>query len=287
MHKNTARSVVIRARDLVVPPPPPLPWGKRCGQSPLLGFCRLEISLSVTPGQSPVHHYQSPQASLLSTITNPPRPVSCPPLPIPPGQSPVYHYQSPQASLLSTITNPPRPVSCPPLPIPPGQSPVHHYQSPQASLLSTITNPPRPVSCPPLPITPGQSPVHHYQSPQASLLSTITNHPRPVSCPPLPIPPGQPTRHHNLCPKSSLPYSEDIFQIGSILHDLELCNALCVVHTNAEHLHLVSNEGGGGGREGTVETVIQEEEVQPAVVQDYGDMAMQEVGKQSIQGVGR
>ena len=85
----------------------------------------------------------------------------------------------------------------------------------------------------------------------------------------------------------TLPYSEDIFQIGSILHDLELCNALCVVHANAEHLHQVSNEGGGGGREGTVETVIQEEEVQPAVVQDYGDTAMQEVGKQSIQGVGR
>ena len=31
----------------------------------------------------------------------------------------------------------------------------------------------------------------------------------------------------------------------------------------------------------------EEEEVQPAVVQDYGDTAMQEVGKQSIQGVGR
>ena len=133
----------------------------------------------------------------------------------------------------------------------------------------------------------------------------------------------------------------------SILHDLELCNALFVVHTNAEHLHQVSHEGGGGGREGTVETVIEEfkrrsnqplcrtmgtcdtgggqtehpggglegeGESQPlcrtmgtrrcrrwanrasrgwsrggggesAVVQDYGDTAMQEVGKQSIQGV--
>ena len=56
----------------------------------------------------------------------------------------------------------------------------------------------------------------------------------------------------------TLPYSEDIFQICSILHDLELCNALFVVHTNAEHLHQVSHEGGGGGREGTVETVIEE-----------------------------
>ena len=36
------------------------------------------------------------------------------------------------------------------------------------------------------------------------------------------------------------------------------CDALFVVHTNAEHLHQVSHEGGGGGREGTVETVIEE-----------------------------
>lgn len=85
---------------------------------------------------------------------------------------------------------------------------------------------------------------------------------------------------------SYLPYPEHILQIRGFLHELELCNALSVVHPSSKHLHQISHDRGRGGREGSVEAVVEEQYIQPAIVQDYRHTTMQQVGKCSIQGVG-
>jgi len=81
------------------------------------------------------------------------------------------------------------------------------------------------------------------------------------------------------------PFSEDVLEECGRFFQTVLSNGFGVIHIPQEHFREVGHEGGKGRGKRGIETVVEEQQVHPAIVQHHRALQVEEVGEETTGGV--